>query len=192
MANHKPNNWRGETIEKGSYITSLSKISVETGLSIKQVRNCIKKLQSTGEIQIKGTKWTKVTICNYASYQQTEKKKGTTRARNGHAMGTTRATTNNDNNNNNDNNIYLSFVNWFNSEFNRSFKPLEKYQSKFIKLLDTFTIEDIKKAVRNAYSDSYHTETNHKYLTIEFFTRSDKIDKFINQSPQVRKSKFVM
>lgn len=129
MANHKPNNWRGETIEKGSYITSLSKISVETGLSIKQVRNCIKKLQSTGEIQIKGTKWTKVTICNYASYQQTENKKGKQGASKGQAKGKQRATTNNDNNDNNVNKIEEFYQNQL------ELSNENKYYKSFIDIL---------------------------------------------------------
>ena len=46
-ANHKDANWRGKEIRKGSFITSYNKLSKETGLSIKVVRNRLKKLEKS-------------------------------------------------------------------------------------------------------------------------------------------------
>ena len=71
MANHKDNNWRGITIERGSFVTSYGKLADETGLSIQKVRTALKKLKSTGEITIKTTnKYTVISIKNYDLYQQ--------------------------------------------------------------------------------------------------------------------------
>ena len=37
-ANWKDKNWKGETIKRGQFVTSLEKISQETNLSVKQVK----------------------------------------------------------------------------------------------------------------------------------------------------------
>ena len=69
--------WHGETIPRGSLITSLSKLAAETGLSEKQVRSCIERLCRTGEIEKVGSnKWTKITICNYDTYQGLDDEEG--------------------------------------------------------------------------------------------------------------------
>lgn len=70
-ANWKDNaEWHGETIERGSLITSVAKLSADTGLSDRQVRTALSHLVSTGEIVMKATnKWTKITICKYDTYQ---------------------------------------------------------------------------------------------------------------------------
>lgn len=72
-ANFEARNWRGTKIERGQLITSISELSRETNLSEMQVRTCLDKLLRSGEINKQTTnKFTKITICNYASYQQTE------------------------------------------------------------------------------------------------------------------------
>ena len=99
-ANHAPNKWRGIVINRGQFWTSLESLSRETGLSVKQIRTCFTKLESTGEVASKGqAKGRMVTISNYDSYQE----EGRQRAGKGQAKGRQRATNNNDNNDNNDN-----------------------------------------------------------------------------------------
>ena len=53
-ANHKPKQWRGKTIDRGQFWTSLDTLSAETGLSKKQIRVAFDKLKSTGEVASKG------------------------------------------------------------------------------------------------------------------------------------------
>lgn len=68
--NKKDIEWRGITIKKGQFVTSREVASVETGLTIQQVRTCINKLKSTNEITIETTnKYTIITICNIDKYQ---------------------------------------------------------------------------------------------------------------------------
>lgn len=72
-ANWKDTVWHGETIQRGSLVTTISRLAEETGLSDKQVRTCIDRLAKTGEIIKEGTnKWTKITICKYEDYQSAE------------------------------------------------------------------------------------------------------------------------
>jgi hypothetical protein len=72
-ANHKDTKWRGEIIKKGEFLTSYDKLSSGTGLTIQNVRTSIKNLESTGELTRQSTsKLTKLTICNYATYNDSE------------------------------------------------------------------------------------------------------------------------
>lgn len=58
----------------------------------------------------------------------------------------------------------------------------EKAKSQFkARLKESFTKDDIANAIQNAYNDNYHKETNHKYLTLEFISRADKLERFSTQ-----------
>ena len=73
-ANHKDNNWRGIEIKRGSRLTSLDKLSKETGLSVSKIRTSIKKLISTSEIASKShSQHTVFIMKNYDLYQGDDK-----------------------------------------------------------------------------------------------------------------------
>lgn len=70
-ANHEPAKWRGIDIKQGQFITSLDRISRETGLSVQTIRTSINRLKSTNEITVESTnRNTMITICNYSIYQE--------------------------------------------------------------------------------------------------------------------------
>ena len=72
-ARHNEGSWRGINLKAGELITSRESISNATGLSVQEVRTAMGKLAMTGEITTKATtKYTIVTITNYASYQSAE------------------------------------------------------------------------------------------------------------------------
>jgi uncharacterized phage protein (TIGR02220 family) len=48
------------------------------------------------------------------------------------------------------------------------------------RLKEGYTKEDIVNAIRNASKDPHHIEFNYKYLTLEFITKPDKLDRFVN------------
>lgn len=62
--------WRGISIKRGQYFTTLPDLSNETGISVQSLRTCLKRLKSTGELtaELTGNKQL-LTICNYESYQ---------------------------------------------------------------------------------------------------------------------------
>jgi predicted transcriptional regulator len=106
-ANHAPKKWRGIDIGRGQLWTSIGNLAKEIGLSEKQIRNSLKKLESTKEISIKGaSKGTMITVCKYDSYQDTKEDKGEQtgkpKANEGRAKGEQRATNKNDNNTKNE------------------------------------------------------------------------------------------
>lgn len=100
-ANFKDKSWQGNTIKRGTFITSYGNLSSELNLSIKQIRTAFGKLIKTNEIITKGTnKNTLVTVVKYNDYQTQGQPKGKPRANQGQPKGKPRATTNNDNNDN--------------------------------------------------------------------------------------------
>ena len=103
-ANHQHKKWKGIDIQRGQFITSLDKLSKETGLSVSQVRTCLKKLKSTGEIASKShTQHTVITVLSYDSHQSNDKQDSKPLAYESQANDKPIATTNNDNNGNNEN-----------------------------------------------------------------------------------------
>ena len=109
-ANYQPTKWRGQTIDEGELITSISSLSEETGLSIKQVRTALDKLQSTGEIGTRrASKGQAIKVHNYGIYQRYNEAegqaKGKQRANKGQAKGKQAYNINNNITNKQDNNI---------------------------------------------------------------------------------------
>lgn len=77
IANHAPKKWQGQTIDKGELITSIGSLSEQTGLTIKQVRTALEKLESTGEIEKKrASKGQRIKVRNYEVYQGFENAEG--------------------------------------------------------------------------------------------------------------------
>lgn len=69
-ANYRPLKWRGETIPRGSLVTSLEKLHQQTGLSVQEIRTCLKRLISTNEITSRSTNKERIiTLCKYELYQ---------------------------------------------------------------------------------------------------------------------------
>jgi len=100
-ANYKEKNWRGKTIGRGQFFTSVDTLSMELHLTVKQIRMALSKLEMTGEIIKKGaSEGTYITVCNYESYQYIEQTEGQAEgeqgASGGQAEGERRATTNKD------------------------------------------------------------------------------------------------
>jgi uncharacterized phage protein (TIGR02220 family) len=76
----------------------------------------------------------------------------------------------------------------FNELTKRTFKIIpEKAKRQILaRLKEGYTKSDLWNAIENCYNDEYHKETNHKYLTLEFISRPDKMEKY---SVDVAKSK---
>jgi len=71
-ANHAPRKWRKIVIERGQILTSRAKLKQEIGLSDRQIRTCLERLQTTSEVTIQSTNVNSIiTICNYDTYQST-------------------------------------------------------------------------------------------------------------------------
>ena len=72
-ANIKDKMWRGTKIKRGDVISSIARLSAETGLSLHQVRTALDKLTSTSEIKITNySHFTVYTITDYDAFQSEE------------------------------------------------------------------------------------------------------------------------
>lgn len=70
--------WHGIALERGQLVTSLPELEKKTGFTVQQVRTCLKRLCSTGEITVESTnKYRIITICNYRDYQILDDEKPT-------------------------------------------------------------------------------------------------------------------
>lgn len=71
-ANHKDGKWQGKEIKRGSFISSIDKLSTELGHSRQEIRTALKHLKSTNELTTVGsTQHTVFIVINYENYQET-------------------------------------------------------------------------------------------------------------------------
>ena len=69
-ANFADSRFEGREVKRGQLVTSLPKLSVQTKLTIQQVRTALKHLVSTGEITDEGTsQYRLITVVKYDQYQ---------------------------------------------------------------------------------------------------------------------------
>ena len=173
-ANWEEKKWKGILIERGTFITSFQCLSEETNLSVKQVRLCISKLESTKEIVKKGTnKYTLLTIVKYDEYQCVENERANKRQ----TKDKQRATTNN---------IIIKqkeitdidwdkLLNQFNNITGKKIRKVsDKAKRQFTaRIKDGYSKQEILNAIQNCYNNSWHKENPH-ILTLEFISREDK------------------
>jgi len=70
----------------------------------------------------------------------------------------------------------LKFIN---KAFGKKYKIInETNKKKYKVLLKQYTWQDVANAIRGVKADKYHTETNYRYATPEFFSRPTTIDKY--------------
>ena len=67
-----------EVIERGSFVSSISKLSAETGLSEREVRTALEHLKKTGEVTCnRHAKYSVYTVVNYCKYQSSDRQNDT-------------------------------------------------------------------------------------------------------------------
>jgi len=72
-ANYEEKKWQGITVKRGQLVTSRPALKSKLRMTDQQIRTCISRLESTGEITKETTnKYTLITICNYEAYQSAE------------------------------------------------------------------------------------------------------------------------
>ena len=73
-ANWKDAKFRGTDVKRGSFVSSVAKMSCETQLSEREIRTALNHLKSTGEVTSKPTsRYTIFTVVNYDLYQESDK-----------------------------------------------------------------------------------------------------------------------
>ena len=92
--NFEDKKWKGQEVKAGSMILSWDTLSNSIGLSIKQCRTAMAKLESSGEVTRKAaSRWQVVTLVKWEELQSTENKRAGIGAGKGQDEGKQRATT---------------------------------------------------------------------------------------------------
>jgi uncharacterized phage protein (TIGR02220 family) len=78
----------------------------------------------------------------------------------------------------------VDLLSFLNTTTGKAFKVITSKAEKNVKLRlkEGFTNEDIKRAIVNCSKNKYHIE-NPQYLTLEFITRADNLEKYLNAAP---------
>jgi hypothetical protein len=76
-------------------------------------------------------------------------------------------------------------------EFNKikksEYKATDKLKPKWLAIKKQgYTIENVLNRSKNAMESDFHKQNNHKHLSVEFFTRTDKLDMWLNAKPKTQ------
>lgn len=140
-ANFEDRRWLGTELKRGQVSISVKSLAAHIGLTPKQLRLRLAKLQRTGEIVVKGTnRNTIITICKYDLYQSRNspegQTKGTQRALKGRTKDEQRTTNKEVKNSKNDNSdIDLLFDNKLSHNKSLSVDDAERERARFIEFL---------------------------------------------------------
>jgi hypothetical protein len=88
---------------------------------------------------------------------------------------------------NNKEDLFSKFIKEFNIATGKKCKEIEKVKRQFIQRLKTYSFDEIMQAVKNAVKDEFLASKNFNDLTPEFITRADKLDRYINYKPNIKK-----
>ncbi len=176
-ANHKKNKWRWITIEKWQLITSYNKLSIETWLSVRNIRTALKKLESTWEVTHKTTnKYSILELNNYDTYNSKWQTKS-------HSSDNPVTTNNNKDNKDNINNI---FTHWNSKWVTNHKKVTSDIKLQIEARLKEYSEDDIIKAIDN-YSDIYLSDEcwfSYKWPLAAFLQRKNGMREFLYKSKE--------
>ena len=170
-ANHKKNKWRGVTVEKGSFITSVANLANDLNLSNQNIRTALNNLKSTNEITINSTnKYTMINVVNWSLYalgddetnKQTNKQNNIPLTNGQQTTNKQLTTNNNEKNLENEENVkkeddggkpddvpYKEIIEYLNAKTEKNFKAASKKNKDHIKARfnDGFNLSDFKKVI---------------------------------------------
>jgi hypothetical protein len=94
--------------------------------------------------------------------------------------------------NKNPNNNSVDIISMFNSVFDKKCRAMSNIVARKYKMVfHSFSMEELKIAMVNAKNDEWHVQSGHKYCTLEYFSRIDQIDKWLNSEPIQKKDTFI-
>jgi DNA-binding transcriptional MerR regulator len=153
-ANHKDSQWQGVDIKRGQFISSLGKISTDTGISLQSIRTLLNKFEKTNEIKLKSTnKFTIVTICKYECYQ--DENEETNKQLTNKQQTTNKQLTTNKNDKKEKNNKEVILDRWV--EYRKQIKkPIkEATQETILAKMENFTEEQCKFVINNSIENGW-------------------------------------
>jgi hypothetical protein len=77
-----------------------------------------------------------------------------------------------------------AIIKTFNEVFSKNSRVIsKKVVNKYREIFTHYTLDEVKEAMEHARDDDFHIETRYKYCTIEYFSRMDQLDKWLNAKP---------
>lgn len=75
-------------------------------------------------------------------------------------------------------------IKMFNEVFTKNSRVIsKKVVDRYKEIFTHYTLDEVKEAMEHARDDDFHIETRWKYCTIEYFSRMDQLDKWLNAKP---------
>jgi uncharacterized phage protein (TIGR02220 family) len=184
---------------RGEKLYSLDTWASRWGTNKSKVKRFLEMLQKDEMICVKNeTQTTRITICKYDDYQENENKSETQVKRKRNASETQvksiqerkeRIEYKEEDSSVVSEKPQIDFdklLLFFNTTTGKNVRVVnDKTKKQFnARLKEGYTKADIFNAIKNCYNDDYH-QNNPKYLTLEFISRSDKLEKYSNYQNKV-------
>lgn len=192
-ANWKPSYYQGHLIERGQTVTGIKALSSTLGITEKQARRALNKLEKTGEIcRQRASKFSIVTLCNFNDYQPSTNEEGQSQVMSqGISQGKSQGTTliSKEDNKVINNNIYITeIVNYLNETTGKSFRATQKVKGLLADLIDNgYSVDDAKRVIDKKSKDWLGT-VYEPGLSPKSLFDADKFDSYLNESKAVKKA----
>ena len=173
---------------RGEKLYSLDTWANRWGTNKSKVRRFLQLLQNDNMIVLKSeTQTTRLTVCKYDTYQDIRNASETEMKHKRNAS-ETHLTPIEEGKERKEEKEELNTINFdklllfLNYQTKRNFKVIneatkKKYRAR---IKEGYTSKDIANAIENAVNSDYHKENNFTYLTPEFFSRAETLDKYSN------------
>lgn len=183
-ANHKKGKWQGIELEPGQFISGRKQLSLETGLSERNIRTCIKHLKSTNEMTSKSyAKFSVFTINSWNKYQLEDDV--TSNVTSKRPASDQQVTTNkNVKNEKNEKNLLASeIINYLNITCNKNFSDKTQSTLKHInaRLNEGRTFSDFKKVIEIKSLQWLNHEKMDKFLCPDTLFSPTNFEKYLNE-----------
>lgn len=188
-ANYEDGTWQNIEVKRGQRVTSVAKLSEETGLSSKEIRGILDRLKKTNELAIKTTnKYTIITIEKYEFYQSDIEKRANKTANNGADKG--QAEGQQRKKERNKEYIYTPEFEEFYSQYPRSGEKRRTF-TNWNTAIKTCTADELIKAAQN-YNSAVKGREKDFIKTSANFLGKEKIylDYIVNETKPERKPVF--
>lgn len=89
---------------------------------------------------------------------------------------------------------YRELLDFLNSTVGKKYRTISSAVKSAInaRLKEGFTFDDFKTAITNASKDKYHRDNNYQWLTLEYISRPDQFEKWLNVSVKVEPTPIVL
>lgn len=172
-ANWKDGKFEGKEIKRGSFVSSVKNLALETELTEREIRTGISHLKKTGEVTSKATnKYTIFTVVNYNIYQANDKQNDKQETNNRHSNDILTTTIEEKKKGKKERNInYTEIINMYNDtcvSFPKCTKLSEKRKAAIRARMNIYTPDDFKQLFALAEQSDFLKGGNNRNWSASF------------------------